>query len=1130
MNLTALILISLVWAMSGRLLAAPQDKPDFLRYRLTTLENAVRDLDETYGIDYPRSGEFRNRISVLRQRLDSGGANGKNRTADVETDLTALQKEALLANPLLQSSQLLLVKRRPSVKRGTAGLEIGMPSNHECNSSLDRTGYDNELSVLSPINPRGELRTLYRPPHGGYVGEVDLHWNGDQLLFTQSDPTNWKVFELKTDGSGLRQVSTMPDDVDCFDACYLPNGKIMFGSTASFQSVPCWHGLKKVSNLYLMSADGTSVRQVCFDQDHDFHSTVLPNGQVLFNRWDYTGINHIYLRELMLMNPDGTGQRAIYGSGSWFPNSLYFARPLPGDSGKLISILSGYHGPHRMGQLVILDITKGWQEAEGIVQRISGRGDAIKPVVKDDLIGGDWPKFLHPFPLNEKYFFVAAWLHAKANWGIYLADVFDNLILVRDEPGWALLEPMLLRPQPKPPVVPEHVDMSRMDGLVYLHDVYVGPGLQGVPRGTVKSLRVLSYHFGYIGLAGPDRIGYGGPWEVMRILGTVPLEVDGSAFFRVPANMPIALQTLDAEGKAVQLMRSWFTVMPGETTSCVGCHERPSDTPRPQIALASRREARDLTPWYGPARGFDFEREVQPVLDRYCVRCHDGSRGRPEPSSKIQHTAAGIQHDQSILTSTATNRIDFRSVSLVSNYAGRRISQMGIDRLHPRMLADTQGLLKYTPAYDTLISYLRRVGIEDDVSMLTPGEYHADTSPLIQMLRKGHHGVQLDAESWDRLITWIDLNAPCHGTWGEVYPIPDGAHERRMALRRQFGGPKEDPEEIPNVVNRMPKGVRNSKSENTLLTLATRNKELGMRIADLPTGPSEKIISLSPGLTLKLVRIPAGEFVMGEPDESPMSRVTIASPFWMAACEISNEQYRQFHSTHDSRYYQKRYPALEPGAAGWVGPDARGVTLNADNQPVVRVSWDDAMEFCRWLSARTGLRFNLPTEAQWEWACRAGTITPFSFGEREADFSRWANLADVSFSKGLGKDGKQVTGGLEHLVLEGAALSDMRFNDYAVVTSPVGSYLPNAWGLYDIHGNAAEWTRTPDTAAARRDNDADNDAEPGSRKVIRGGSFFDPPPRAHSAFRLAYPSWQRVFNVGFRVITEDNLEQTRISK
>jgi formylglycine-generating enzyme required for sulfatase activity len=197
------------------------------------------------------------------------------------------------------------------------------------------------------------------------------------------------------------------------------------------------------------------------------------------------------------------------------------------------------------------------------------------------------------------------------------------------------------------------------------------------------------------------------------------------------------------------------------------------------------------------------------------------------------------------------------------------------------------------------------------------------------------------------------------------------------------------------------------------------------------------------------------------------------------------------------------------------------LTLNGDRQPVVRVSWDQAMAFCRWLSARTGLRFSLPTEAQWEWACCAGTNTPLSFGTHGNDFSRWANLADVSFSKGLSKDGKQVTGGLEHLVLEGAALSDTRFNDGAIVTAKTGSFQPNAWGLHDLHGNAAEWTGTTYAPSRGQGNDSNVSSQSGDRKIVRGGSFFDPPTRAGSALRLTYPSWQRVFNVGFRVVCEE---------
>jgi len=1071
-------------------------------FNFESLRLAIKDLIDTFPVRYPKGQEYLQRLDRLEQasnavlnRINKGDEPAKAILLKIASDLKKLRRDALLSNPLLDFGRLIVVKRR--VKNVRNPKELGLPSNHECNSSLKRTGYENEIAILSPIRPDDKLTTLYRPKDGGYVGEVDLHWDAERLLFTKSDRENWKIWEIKTDGTGLRQVSKAPMDVDCFDACYVPDGRIIFGSTASYQSVPCWHGQKWVSNLYVMNADGSNVRQLCFDQDHDFHPVMLPDGQVLYHRWDYTGINHIFLRQLMVMNPDGTGQRAIYGSNSWFPNSLYFPRPLPGYSNRFICILSGYHGVHRMGQLVLVDTSKGWHEADGLVQRISGRGQPIKIEIRDNLVDNDWPKFLHPYPLSDKYFFVSCWLNPKSIWAIYLADVFDNLILVRQEPGYALLEPVPLKKASRPQSIPDRIDLSRRDAVVYLHNVYAGPGLAGVPPGTVKRLRILAYHFGYRNLAGPDKIGYGGPWEVMRILGTVPLEKDGSVMFRVPANIPIAVQPLDAQGKAVQLMRSWFTVMPGEVLSCVGCHETPAQIPAVSLATAARQKPRDITPWYGPPRGFDFAREVQPILDKHCVICHNGqSEGWP----------------------------DLRAEEQVKDYKGRHISDLGVQRLHPKMRADTKGFLRYTPAYDALIPYIRRVSIEDDVSMLVPGEFHADTSELIQMLRKGHQGVRLDAEAWERLITWIDLNAPCHGTWGEVYPIPARAHERRMKLRKRFGGPEQDPEAIPNILPQAVASVKPKPLPKPRIIHAANwpFSTQAARQRQAAAGPCEKNIHIG-SVTMKLVLIPPGEFVMGdangEPDEYPLTCVTIREPFWIGACEVTNEQFREFDPNHDCTYYAKRHAQA----------DDKGLPLNSSNQPVVRVSWEQAMAFCKWLSEKTGLTFTLPTEAQWEYACRAGSATPLSYGYVDIDFSRWANMADESFSRGQQRDGKQITGGLEHLALEGAALSDVRFNDKAIVTAPVGSYQPNAWGLHDMHGNAAEWTRTTYKPYPYRDDDGRNDTTAMGRRVVRGGSFFDRPKRCRSAFRLDYPAWQRLFNVGFRVVCKiETVEAKRL--
>jgi formylglycine-generating enzyme required for sulfatase activity len=953
------------------------------------------------------------------------------------------------ANPVLDDLKILCVKRAwpKSNSQKPMGKEqlknLGFPTNHECQSALAREIYDNEIGILDPTT--GTYTTLYKPEGKQFVGQINLHWNADKFLFTQSDETNWKIFEMNVDGSGLRQVSQTPDDVDCFEACYLPDGRIVFNSNAPYQCVPCWHGISKkfVANLYVMDADGSNMRRLTFDQDHDFHPSVRHNGQVVYSRWDYTGINRLFLRPLMSMNPDGTSQKAIYGSNSWFPNGLYYPKELPGKSGQFLCILAGYHGSWRSGTLAVIDLNKGTQEAEGFVCQISGTGKPVEPQYKDQLTADVWPEFMTPTPLTDTVFLASAWKKpALRKIGIYLADTSDNVTLLHEEPGTAFLEPIPLLQRKMPPALPDRVDLARTDASAYIQDIYAGPGLKDVPRGTVKHLRVIAYDFGYIGLAGNDKIGLSGPWEAMRILGTTPVEEDGSAIFKIPANVPVAFQPLDAEGKAVQLMRSWVTAMPGETMSCVGCHESSRDVPRTRRTIASGQTSRALDPWYGPARGFDFAREVQPVLNRYCVGCHDQN-----------------------------HKTDLRPEEQVTGYTGHIPGRLDFTRMHPIHKEKFDNKVLYTPAYEMLLPYIRRVNIGDDVSLLEPGEYHADTSELIQLLKEGHHGIQMDVESWSRLTTWIDLNGPCHGTWNDVYsmPIPDQPNERRWELAKLYGGPEINPDLIPVVQKYDETPVK--------FKVPPQSKNPVMKAQPEPPQLEYKSIDLGGGETIRLVKF-------GE-------------TYWMGACEISNGQFRQFDSEHTSRYYSKRH--ADRG-------DDQGLPLDEPGQPAVRVSWNRAMAFCEWLSEKTGLDVTLPTGEQWADACLAGSDGPFHYpGE---DFSAWENMADKTFAtvgfKGRSLNNDFVVGGdVDLIAAEGVGLADLRFDDNGCATMPIGSYKPNAFGLHDMHGNAAEWTLS--------------DFSPG-QKTVKGGSFLDRPARCRADISHGYPPWQNVYNTGFRII------------
>ncbi|MCX7045645.1 MAG: hypothetical protein NTX50_09205 [Candidatus Sumerlaeota bacterium] len=333
---------------------------------------SIENLSATFGDRYPKGRDYLNRLEECEQQvqeLDKGPALAADDLAASKTlcgalidRFKALQRDAMLANPLLDFDRLLLVKRKAD--------RLGLPQNWQGNCALSRSGYDNEIAILSSLKPDGAISTLYRPEKGEFVGDVDLHFDAGKMLFSMPKDKNgrWQIWEIGADGKNLRQVTIDEEpDVDNYDACYLPDGRILFDSTRCFHGVPCVSGGNTVANLCIMNSDGSAIRQICFDQDHDWCPTVLNNGRILYSRWEYSDSPHYFTRLLFHMNPDGTNQMEYYGSNSPWPNSTFYARPIPNHPTMIVGVISGHHGVPRMGELVIFDPARGRRQSDGAV-------------------------------------------------------------------------------------------------------------------------------------------------------------------------------------------------------------------------------------------------------------------------------------------------------------------------------------------------------------------------------------------------------------------------------------------------------------------------------------------------------------------------------------------------------------------------------------------------------------------------------------------------------------------------------------------------------------------------------------------------------------------------------------------
>jgi formylglycine-generating enzyme required for sulfatase activity len=425
---------------------------------------------------------------------------------------------------------------------------------------------------------------------------------------------------------------------------------------------------------------------------------------------------------------------------------------------------------------------------------------------------------------------------------------------------------------------------------------------------------------------------------------------------------------------------------------------------------------------------------------------------------------------------------------------------------------------------------------------------------------KGHYTVELDRESWERIYTWIDLNDPYRGMWinphfeerrlelSELYANlvtnPEEEYRQSLAAMQRERGEiaKLTPEELDAVVKQfevtdsltlrnfpfnaetaMRLQGRTAGTHTKLVVELGREAEPSARLgfpADTSVawrpsvmpmvGPAPRIavpltperIDLGNNRQISFVWIPAGEYIMGQlcglPDERNRRIIRIERPFWMAETEITNGQFGIFDPEHDTRY-------LPEDGKDHIVP---GYIANHPDQPVARISFQEAEAFCRWLSEKTGMTVRLPSEAEWEWAARAGTATPFWYGDRDTDFSRYANLAggEVRYTRTAWSGGSIIHPRRPFPLDSIYPLRDDRFSDNWFVVDYVRQYEPNPWGLYDMIGNVWEWTYP------------DQDRTAPGKVVARGGSWKDRPAFAGSSTRVIYQPWQKVMNVGFRPI------------
>jgi len=505
----------------------------------------------------------------------------------------------------------------------------------------------------------GELVTLLDDPRGG-VRDPQVHYEGRRVLFSyrRGGTENYLLYEINLDGSDLRQLTQ--GTFDDIEPSYVPSGDIVFVSSRCKRWVNCW--LTQVAVLHRCDADGKNVRPISSNNEHDNTPWPLPDGRILYTRWEYVDRSQVNFHHLWTANPDGTSQMILYGN--LHPGiTMIDAKPVPG-SDKLVASFSPGHGNiEHAGTITLVDPKLGPDDPKG----------ALNITAKSD--------YRDPWALSEDLFLAAQ------GGALVVADNTGRITQLFELPpedrakGLECHEPRPVQVRPRETIIADRANWQKNTGRLMLANIYDGRNMQGVRRGAIKKLLVLEtlpMPIHYTG--GMDPISYSGTFTLERILGTVPVEPDGSALMELPALRSFFFVALDEHDLAVKRMQSFLTVQPGETTSCVGCHEQRTRTPRHaaalSTALAARKPPHRVEPIPGVPDLIDFPRDIQPVIDALCVDCHGYEKtaaGGPRAARLILTGDRGPMFSHSYYCLTVAGLFSDGRNRAVSNYSPRTL-------------------------------------------------------------------------------------------------------------------------------------------------------------------------------------------------------------------------------------------------------------------------------------------------------------------------------------------------------------------------------------------------------------------------------------------------------------------------